>query len=155
MKAQIKYIMSSLMIMTIVSMKAQEIQKFPRLKALLMETQLSEIKKSIVIDNKNISKFDQIYREYIFEVYDLNSKYQGPALFDSNLEKFSDQEVEDIFIKQTDKSKRLLILREKYFYEFKRIMKPREIIQMYEIERDIMRKVQQEIRNRVNNRQIR
>jgi len=34
-------------------------------------------------------------------------------------------------------------------------MKPREIIQMYEIERDIMRKVQQEIRNRVNNRQIR
>jgi len=71
------------------------------------------------------------------------------------LEKFSDQEVEDIFIKQTDKSKRLLILREKYFYEFKRIMKPREIIQMYEIERDIMRKVQQEIRNRVNNRQIR
>jgi len=154
MKMPRKYILSFFMLIVAFSIEAQDIKKFPRIRMLLMETQLTEMKKNIVIDNNNVSKFDQIYRKYIMELSDLNLRNQGPALLDSSLDQISDGEVEDIFIKQTDRSKRLLILREKYFYEFKSVMKPKDIILMYKIEREITRKVQQELRKRENNRQL-
>lgn len=152
MVTMVKYIAVSFMMMVFISSGAQEIRKYPRIRALLMETQLAEIKKKINIDSKNVQKFDQLYREYIKEVSELNSTNQVPQILDSNFEQLSDQELEDIFIKQTDKSKRLLILREKYFYEFKTVMKPRDIIQMYRLERDVVKKVQMEMKNRLNNR---
>lgn len=121
----------------------------PRVRALLMERQLSEIKKNISIDSKDISMFDQIYRLYITEIFELNSRYEGLLPLESDFEQFSDTQIEENFIKQTDKSKRLLLLREKYFYEFKTIIKPKEIMKLYSIERQILRQAQQEIRNRM------
>lgn len=131
---------------------AQEIRNFPRVRMLLMETQLAEIKKNINIDSRNMQKFDKIYREYILEISALNFTYKGIIPLEANTENMSDPEIEDNFVRQTEKAKRLLIVREKYFYEFKTVMKPGEIIKMYRIEREIVRKVQQEIKNRARNR---
>ncbi len=152
MKTLLKCTVLFLLITAALKLEAQEIKNFPRVRMLLMETQLAEIKKNINIDNRNMQKFDQIYREYILEVSALNSTYKGLVPLEANLGNMSDPEIEDNFIRQTEKAKRLLIVREKYFYEFKTIMKPGEIIKMYRIEREIVRKVQQELKNRAKNR---
>lgn len=141
-----------LLMTSVAKLDAQEIKNFPRVRMLLMETQLAEIKKNINIDTRNMQKFDQIYRKYILEIYALNSAYKGVIPLEANLENMSDPEIEDNFVKQTEKAKRLLIVREKFFYEFKTIMKPGEIIKMFRIEREIVRKVQQEMKNRAKNR---
>jgi len=141
-----------LLMASVVKLDAQEIKNFPRVRMLLMETQLAEIKKNIVIDNRNIQKFDQIYRDYILEIAELNSRYKGLVSMEANLGNMSDPEIEDNFVRQTEKTKRLLIVREKYFYEFKMVMKPGEIIKMYRIEREIVKKVQQEMKNRAKTR---
>ncbi len=141
-----------LLMVSVVRIDAQEIRNFPRVRMLLMETQLAEIKKSINIDSRNMQKFDQIYREYILEISALNSTYKGLVPLEANPENMSDPEIEDNFLRQTEKAKRLLIVREKYFYEFKAVMRPGEIIKMYRIEREIVKKVQQEMKNRAKNR---
>ena len=124
----------------------------PRIRALLMERQLTEIKKNISIDSRDIPRFDQIYRNYISEIFELNNLYEGLIPLEADMAQFNDTQIEENFIKQTDKSKRLLLVREKYFYEFKSIIKPREIMKLYLIERQILRQAQQEMKARYNNR---
>ncbi len=141
-----------LMAMANVTLSAQIRPWMPRVRALLMERQLSEIKKNISIENKDITKFDLLYREYITELFELNSRYEGLVPLESDYEQYSDTQIEENFIKQTEKSKRLLLLREKYFYEFKTIIKPKEIMKLYSIERQILRQAQQEMRERYGNK---
>ncbi|MHC1779399.1 MAG: hypothetical protein AB9922_04080 [Bacteroidales bacterium] len=132
-------------------MQAQIRPGMPRLRALLMERQLTEIKKSISIDSRDIPNFDLVYRNYITEIFELNGLYEGLVPLENNMDQFTDTQIEENFIKQTDKSKRLLLIREKYFYEFKSIIKPREIMKLYSIERQILRQAQQEMKERYNN----
>ncbi|MDP3451325.1 MAG: hypothetical protein Q8R90_00095 [Bacteroidales bacterium] len=134
------------------SIQAQIRPGMPRVRALLMERQLSEIKKNISIDKRDIPQFDEIYRNYITEIFRLNSLYEGLVPLETNMDQYSETQIEENFIKQTDKSKRLLLIREKYFYEFKTIIKPREIMKLYSIERQILRQAQQEMRERLDNR---
>lgn len=134
------------------SLQAQVRPGMPRVRALLMERQLSEIKKNISIDKRDIPQFDEIYRNYITEIFRLNSLYEGLVPLETNMDQYSETQIEENFIKQTDKSKRLLLIREKYFYEFKTIIKPREIMKLYSIERQILRQAQQEMRERFDNR---
>lgn len=134
------------------TMQAQIRPGMPRLRALLMERQLTEIKKSISIDSRDIPNFDLVYRNYITEIFELNGLYEGLVPLENNMDQFTDTQIEENFIKQTDKSKRLLLIREKYFYEFKSIIKPREIMKLYSIERQILRQAQQEMKERYNNR---
>ena len=133
-------------------LNAQTRPGMPRIRALLMERQLTEIKKNISIDSRDIPRFDQIYRNYIAEIFELNSLYEGLIPLEADMAQFNDAQIEENFIKQTDKSKRLLLVREKYFYEFKSIIKPREIMKLYSIERQILRQAQQEMKERYNNR---
>jgi hypothetical protein len=132
-------------------MQAQIRPGMPRLRALLMERQLTEIKKSISIDSRDIPNFDLVYRNYITEIFELNGLYEGLVPLENNMDQFTDTQIEENFIKQTDKSKRLLLIREKYFYEFKSLIKPREIMKLYSIERQILRQAQQEMKERYNN----
>ena len=133
-------------------MQAQIRPGMPRIRALLMERQLTEIKKSISIDSRDIPRFDQVYRNYITEIFELNTLYEGLVPLENNMDQFNDTQIEENFIKQTDKSKRLLLIREKYFYEFKSLIKPREIMKLYSIERQILRQAQQEMKERYGNR---
>ncbi|MDP3437901.1 MAG: hypothetical protein Q8S04_11720 [Bacteroidales bacterium] len=141
-----------LMVMANVTLSAQIRPGMPRVRALLMERQLSEVKKNISIENKDITKFDLLYRDYITELFELNSRYEGLFPLESDYEQYSDTQIEENFIKQTEKSKRLLLLREKYFYEFKTIIKPKEIMKLYSIERQILRQAQQEMKERYGNK---
>ncbi len=134
------------------SIQAQIRPGMPRIRVLLMERQLTEIKKNISIDSRDIPRFDQVYRNYITEIFELNSLYEGLVPLENNMDQFTDTQIEENFIKQTDKSKRLLLVREKYFYEFKSIIKPREIMKLYSIERQILRQAQQEMKERYGNR---
>ncbi|MDZ4058655.1 MAG: hypothetical protein U1D64_01290, partial [Bacteroidales bacterium] len=109
-------------------------------------------KKNISIDKRDIPQFDEIYRNYITEIFRLNSLYEGLVPLETNMDQYSETQIEENFIKQTDKSKRLLLIREKYFYELKTIIKPREIMKLYSIERQILRQAQQEMRERLDNR---
>lgn len=144
----IKTLVVSMIILLPIVGFSQGIKKYPRMQMLLMEAQLAEIKRNIIIEDRDIPEFERIYRDYIAEITDLNMGNKRPPLVDMSLEGLSDREIEEVFIRQNERAKRQLIIREKYFYEFKKVIPPREIVKLYRIERDIAKKAQNEIRKR-------
>lgn len=148
-RTNIKIIVIALALVVCNNVYAQNQGGYPRVRSLLMERQLVEVKKIIVIENRDIPLFDNIYRRYINDLFELNAGYEGLVPLDSDLSGFTESQIEDIFIRQTEKSKRMLIIKEKYYYEFKNVLTPREIIKLYAVERQILRSVQQEMRDRM------
>ena len=63
----------------------------------------------------------------------------------------TDEQAERLFFSQMEKAKNIIILREKYFREFRTVLSPKEIMQFHRIEKEVNRKMMQNIRQRFNN----
>ena len=151
----LKYIVAACMIIPSFSTAgAQQMRNFPRVKEILMNQQLDEIKRRINIDEKNIPEFDKLYKEYISAMSALNNEDKTPVLSQMNLNSFTDKQIEEIFLKQSDKAKKLIELREQYYYKFCKILKPRDVIVMYRTEREVVNKAQQEMRRRMMSKRL-
>ena len=62
----------------------------------------------------------------------------------------SDAEIEQRIEARFAHMQDILDIRKKYYVEFKKIMKPRQIQQMYKAEKDIQKKVRNEMGRRFN-----
>lgn len=131
------------------SIFGQQGRNSPGVRAILLERQLDEVKKKISLNEKDVPEFERIYKNYIKEISAINNQERIPALSEINLTNLSDNEIEIIFFKQSERAKSLLIIREKYFKEFRKVIKPRDIVTIYRIEREVVTRAQQEMRRRM------
>jgi hypothetical protein len=60
----------------------------------------------------------------------------------------SDAVAEQIILEQIADGRKFLEIREKYYYEFKKILTPREIYRVFKIEQENHRKLMQEYKKR-------
>lgn len=120
----------------------------PGVRIVLLKSQMDEVKRRIHIDDKNLSNFEKLYESYINEISQINNNNRIPSITDLNLEKYSENQVEAIFMQQSEKARKLLSVREKYFWLFRSILTPKDIIIMYRVEREVINRALQEIRNR-------
>ncbi len=114
----------------------------------LYRAQLSFVKREVEIYKGKEREFDKIYRRYVEAIWSLNPKRLGPPLGEREIEDIENEKIEQAFIRQTDRSVNLLLLRKEFFYEFKRVISPRDIVELYRLEREMGRKFQNELRRR-------
>jgi hypothetical protein len=132
---------------------AQQSRIYPRVKVVLLQNQLEEVKRRINLDDKKSEKFDKLYESYINEIASINSSNRFPAINDLDLDKYSDNQIEKIFMKQSERSRKLLSVREKYFWLFRSFLSPKEILTMYRVEREVVNSALQEIHRREKNKE--
>ncbi len=116
-----------------------------------MMAKLMEIRKSLNLDQATMDKFRPVYIKYEKEIAGLNTRGQE-RLMRANSDSLSSEEAERLVLAQLDNTRKLLEIREKYYYKFKSVLTPQQIIKLYQTEAEIRRKVMQELRRRFGGR---
>lgn len=153
------FLMKMLLIIVVVSCFSQiyaqqgQGRNFPRVRVLLLKNQLDEVKRRINLEEKNSERFDKLYESYINEISLANSETRLPALNDMDLDKYSDKQIEAIFMKQSERARKLLSIRDKYYFLFRSFLSPKEIIIMYRVEKEVVNSALQEIHRREKNKE--
>jgi hypothetical protein len=147
-RAGIKYLALLAVLLYASLMNAQQRPEFPRVKNLLLERQLEIVKGRVNIDERDVPEFEMIYRNYIKDISAINKDNRTLPLTEINLDRFTDNEVEEIFFKQSLRAKELLEVREKYFTEFRKVLKAKDVITLFKVEREILGRAQMEMKRR-------
>jgi CRISPR/Cas system CSM-associated protein Csm2 small subunit len=70
----------------------------------------------------------------------------------SNYDSLTAEEAERMLLLKMQNGKKLLDIREKYYYKFKTVLTPHQIVKLYQTEAEIRRKVMLELRRRFGTR---
>ena len=66
----------------------------------------------------------------------------------ANYDSLTSEEAEKLVMVQLENAKRLIDIRENYYYRFKTVLTPQQIVKLYRTEAAIRQKVMQELRRR-------
>ncbi len=109
---------------------------------ILLKASLFEMINALDLSKKESTRFTDLYTEYFFEMRKAEKKM--PRDKGALTNQIAEQIIRDDF----DMAKRMITVRESYYEKFKEILNPIQILQMYEIERDISRKIIREAEDR-------
>jgi hypothetical protein len=152
MKHLVKYIIFAiLMVLSISATIAQNGARFPRVRERIAEARLREVKEALNLDQARFGRFAPIYRAYERDLATVNGGKIG-RLLRVNADSLQSDEAEMMVLNQLNAAKNLVIIREKYYHEFRKVLQPQEIIKLYQTEAAIRKKVAQEVRKRMMNR---
>lgn len=98
------------------------------------ETQARQIANRLNLDEGKTRQLVDTYKQYYQEVWELKSQ-QGKR---GNHGKEADQVMQDRF----DRSQKLLNLRKKYYHHYQKFLTNQQIMDMYDLERDMFRNLQ-------------
>lgn len=104
--------------------------------------QFNEVKQSLQLTEEKANELKPLYIEFLQEM-----RPEKPNM-NRKKETLTDDEITEILENKLANAKNMALTREKYYYLFKKILTPRQIMTMYDTEREIMRKVTMEIRTR-------
>ncbi len=116
------------------------------LKALFFEVQCEEIMDGLDLNEEKRTAFKAIYTRYTDALSAIG--FHTPNLNLKNLQKQSDEQIEKRILATYEKTRQAMAIKEQYYYEFKTILTPQEIVQMYLIEKSVRDKLLAELRNR-------
>lgn len=114
----------------------------------IFEAQLVEIKKQLNLPEAQEVKLEEIMRNYNNEL-DYARKMQARGMsFRMNPDSLSDAQAERIILGQIFSGRMFLKIREKYYFELKKILTPKDILKIYGIEQEVNRKLMNEFNRR-------
>lgn len=140
-----------LIVLSISTAFAQNGARFPKLRERIAEARLREVKEALRLDQSRFSRFAPIYRAYERDLATINNGKIG-RLLRVNADSLQSDEAEMMVLNQLNAAKNLLVIREKYYHEFRKVLQPQEIIKLYQTEAEIRKKVAQEVKQRLKNR---
>lgn len=110
------------------------------------EAQLAQIRTQLNLNEQTAVKVEVILRSYNMEVERARRmEFLGKR---TNADTLSDSVAEKMILNQINSSRKFLQLREKYYYELKKIISPKEILEIYRIEQEVNRKIMLELNKR-------
>lgn len=130
---------------------AQNGDRFPRLRERIAQAKLREIGTSLKLDQRTFDRFRPIYLNYEREITAVDFRKIG-KLMRVEADSLSPEEANRLIVDQLKAAKSMVEIREKYYYEFKKVLQPQQIIKLYQTEAEIRKKVMQEVRKRMINR---
>ncbi len=71
---------------------------------------------------------------------------------DFTADSLTDQQAEKLYFSLIDKAKKMTDLREKYYHEFKKVLRPAQILKFQRLEMEVNKKMLQNVRQRLNQR---
>ena len=120
----------------------RKILEEPGIQEILLKASLYEMTNSLELNKADADRFSGLYSEYFYEMRNAEKKMpraQG---------KLTNVEAEQIIHDELDQAKRMINIRETDYEKFKKILSQVQILKMFEIERDISRKIIREAEER-------
>ena len=105
--------------------------------------QCNQVVKALMLDDATAAKFTPIYLQYLKELRESrisSSRKSKPIPTDAEVEKA----IKDRFAQ----SRKMLDIREKYYDEFRKILSPKQIMKIYQLEKGNAHKFQKEWKKR-------
>jgi hypothetical protein len=131
--------------------EAQSPDRFPRIRERIAQAKLREIRFQLNLDQPTFERFRPIYLRYENEISGIDFRDMA-RLMRVNADSLSTEEADEMIVKQLETAKRIAVIREKYYREFRKVIEPQKIIKMYQTEADLRKKVMLEMRRRMMNR---
>lgn len=129
---------------------AQRQGRFPQVRERLSGVRLNQIAQRMGLEKERLEQLRPLYLEFEREKQELMDGRlvrQMPISPDS----ITNEQAEQLFFLQMEKAKRMIDVREKYFKEFKKVLSPKEIIRFHRIEREVNKRMMEQIKNRFKN----
>jgi len=135
-------------LLTILTLRAQgpeggkKVLQDVRVQEILLKAQLYEISTSLELTSSDLIRFTELYTNYFNEMRKAEKK---PKRGQGNL---SESDAEMIIKEDFSQAKRIMAVRENFYEEFRKFLSQVQILKMYDIEREINRKIIQEVEQR-------
>ena len=131
--------------------KAQNAERFPLLHERLVQARLGEIKLRLKLDQATFEQFRPIYLKYNREITSIDFRKLA-RLMKVDADSLSADEADQLIVNQLESAKKLIIIRENYYKEFRTVLTPQQIIKLYQTEAELRKKVQEEVKRRMMSR---
>jgi len=141
------YILLIVIVMLSLQAGAQPGERNPRLRERISEMKLRKIRNNLNLDEATFQKFKPLYLKYEQEMMGLDLRRMG-KLLRTSADSLSDEEAHQLIMAQMEQTKKMLSIREAYYPEFRKILKPQQVIRLYQTENEIRRKVMAELKKR-------
>lgn len=125
--------------------------RFPLLRERINQAKLREIRFRLALDQETFQKFRPIYLRYEDEIASLDVR-KISGLMRINADSLTAEQADQLFAAQVEVAKRMIVIREKYFKEFRTVLKPQQIIKIFQTEAELRKKVMSEIKRRMTER---
>ena len=117
-----------------------------------IEKQTSQMAHALMLDDAVSAKFVTVYKQYLTEMQ--TCQRSARMAFGDRAKgaksQLTDEQIEKQIEARFAQSRKILDIREKYYGEFKKFLKPRQILKIYTVEKSNGAKVKKEIEKRHN-----
>lgn len=126
----------------------------------MTQMQTTQIVKTLMLDDAAAAKFTPIYEKYLKEMRECRMMNRKPRMnkdtkgTEANAKKqgtkpaMTDAEIATMLKNQFTQSRKMLDIREKYYYEFSKILSQKQIMKLYQQEKNNMGKFKKEFERR-------
>lgn len=126
----------------------------------ILQMQTDQMVKTLMLDDATAAKFTPIYAKYLKELRecrmmnraDRQRSPQGVEAKETAKPSLTDAEVEKMIKDQFAQSRKMLDVREKYYGEFRKILSPKQIMRIYQMEKSNANKFKKEFNKRKGQR---
>lgn len=127
-------------------------QRHPAFRERLLNARFNEICTRMQLEPARAEKLKPIYFRYEKEkasVFIVDEE----RISRNERENLSPEQEEKLYISRLERAKKLIEIREKYYPEFRTVLSTKEIVQFNRIEMELNRKMVQQIRKRLNEKE--
>ncbi len=131
--------------------ESQNIDRFPRIRERIAQAKLREVRIQLNLDQPTFERFRPVYLRYENEISAIDFRNLA-KMMRINADSLTAEEADMMIVSQMETSKKLILIREKYYREFRKVLEPQQIIKLYQTEAELRKKVMQEMKRRMMNR---
>lgn len=150
MKNSLSTILFVLTLLVSLNLKSQNPDRLPVLRERIAQAKLREIRLSLKLNQATFFQFRPIYLKYEREIARIDFKNQA-RLMKVDADSLSSEEADQLIAYQLKSAKKLILIREKYYNEFRTVLTPQQIIKLYQSEAELRKKVMAERKSRLKN----
>jgi len=113
----------------------------------MARAKLNEIQLKFKLDQATFDQFRPIYMKYEDEIARIDFRKMA-KLMKVNTDSLSASEADLLVTDQLESAKKIIVLHEKYYKEFRTVLTPQQVVKLYQIEAGLRKEVTEELRNR-------
>lgn len=116
----------------------------------IIQKRTEQMERELMLDDAASAKFAPVYSQYLKDKMDCRKidgkKVEGKK--DFKMENKTDAEVDAMIKEQFAQSRKVLEINENYYAKFRNILSPKQVLKIYQSERDLQGKMRMERQNR-------
>jgi uncharacterized protein (DUF1499 family) len=130
---------------------SQNAERFPAVRERILNAKFDEICRRMELEKSKAEQLRPVYRSFEREkgAFMLNNRAGEFAFPDSSL---TEKQQDKFYLQSLEKAKKLVELRENYYPKFRTVLTPKQVVQFNRIEMEVNRRMMQQLRKRMNER---